>query len=70
MCQLPNALLVEGPDEIPAAERLRRLDPPGDKVTLTWYGGREHFVATGETTEHDGHCLAVYRWAYRTRIAE
>ncbi|MEU1098338.1 DUF5988 family protein [Streptomyces sp. NPDC005877] len=22
------------------------------------------------TTEHDGHRLAVYRWSYRTRIAE
>ncbi|MGA5169629.1 MULTISPECIES: DUF5988 family protein [Streptomyces] len=70
MSPLTHALLVEGPEELPAAHRLHPLDPPADKVTVTWYGGREHFVATGETAEHDGLHCAVYRWSYRTRIAE
>ncbi|MEU1073662.1 MULTISPECIES: DUF5988 family protein [unclassified Streptomyces] len=70
MTPLTHALLVEGPDDLPAAYRHHRLDSPTDKVSITWCGGREHFVATGETTEHDGHRLAVYRWSYRTRIAE
>ncbi|MDH6122869.1 DUF5988 family protein [Kitasatospora sp. GAS204B] len=67
----PNAYLAGGRRDFPQANRLIHLDPPDqDKTALTWCGSNEHFVLTEETVEHDGHQIALYRWAYRTSIAE
>ena len=65
-----EAVLVGGPDTIPAASRIREVSPFDEKVKLPYYGGYEHFERVRSLVE-DTSCLQVmFRWTTRTELAE
>ncbi|MEY9997411.1 hypothetical protein ABIE67_009530 [Streptomyces sp. V4I8] len=41
-----------------------------EKITVMFLNGREHFIVTDDFVEHGGERARVYRWSYRTAIAE
>jgi Family of unknown function (DUF5988) len=60
--------LTGGPPEIPRTWAA----PDGDEVQvkIPRGNGYEHFAFSGEYVELDGDLIPVYRWCYRTFIAE
>ncbi|WP_156178522.1 DUF5988 family protein [Saccharothrix sp. ST-888] len=72
MSALPHpvlALLKGGPDEIP---RVLEMSPDwsGEQVKIPLWSGYEHFEFSQEYVDIGGGLMPVYRWAYRTAIAE
>jgi len=66
----PNAILVGGPDTIPADQRIRYVPEPEVKVKVPWLAGYEHFVATDDRQLVEGFELGVFAWSGCTKIAE
>ncbi|MCW3845025.1 DUF5988 family protein [Micromonospora yasonensis] len=66
---LIEAILVGGPNDLPATVRSQRLPPDGQKVKIHHRGGYEHFEreSAGSTSSPDP---VVFRWTTRTRVAE
>ncbi|WP_131738239.1 DUF5988 family protein [Actinomadura roseirufa] len=64
-----SAVLIGGPDRLPAHERRRRVPHGESKVKVPFQNGYEHFVADELPHPLDGHAQ-VFRWAMRTEIAE
>jgi hypothetical protein len=61
-------ILSGGPDGLPRI--WPRPDDAAEQVKIRRANGYEHFEFAGEYAEHDGERLPVYRWCYRTYIAE
>jgi hypothetical protein len=63
-----EAVLVGGPSDIEEQDRRRRVTRDSSKVKLARLGGYEHFERDARAgTERR---VLVFRWVYRTRIAE
>lgn len=64
-----EAVLVGGPNDLPATIRTQRLPRDGQKVKIHHRGGYEHFErdTTSSTPSPDP---VVFRWTTRTRVAE
>ncbi|MET7906278.1 DUF5988 family protein [Streptomyces sp. NPDC005355] len=69
MSQPAFVILVGGPPRTP---QIRAAPPVGDRerVKIQRGNGYEHFESTDECAEFDGELIPVYRWCYRTFIAE
>lgn len=63
-------ILRGGPDELAAADRSVPVAELGQKLKIRYGVGYEHFVHDGECQLIDGREVAVFRWTYRTKIAE
>jgi hypothetical protein len=67
--RLVVVLLRGGPDDLP-----RALEVPAhevdDRLCIPRGNGYEHFEFTQEYDDFDGQPAPVYRWSYRTAIAE
>ncbi|MCI3928024.1 DUF5988 family protein [Streptomyces sp. AN091965] len=54
--------------------RLHRLPagqtPEPERLTVAFYGQHQHFERTGDNETVDGCEVPVFRWTYRTKIAE
>ncbi|WP_229402178.1 DUF5988 family protein [Micromonospora okii] len=59
-----------GPAELAAADRSVPAGELGQTLKIRHGAGYEHFVRDGESETVDGCEVAVFRWTYRTRIAE
>lgn len=64
---LIEVILVGGPADLPAEQRVRTVAPDVDKVKVLHGGGHEHFERAVLGTED---YPVVFRWTCRTRIAE
>ncbi|MFK0237742.1 DUF5988 family protein [Streptomyces vinaceus] len=65
----PRAFLEGGPDDVPERYAIPDADP--DRLRVPRLGGYEHYEFTGTHRPNgDDGDLPVYRWIYRTRIAE
>ncbi|MET7402906.1 DUF5988 family protein [Dactylosporangium sp. NPDC005572] len=62
-----DAVLDGGPADIPAVSRRQRATPEQLKIKLPRYNGYEHFERTADGAPDQP---VVFRWAFRTRIAE
>ncbi|MER7167602.1 DUF5988 family protein [Micromonospora sp. NPDC000207] len=65
----PVAIQVElegGPASLPPELRRQRISPDAPKVKIPFNGGYEHF----ERTDDENREPVVFRWSYRSRIAE
>ncbi|MFR9779394.1 DUF5988 family protein [Micromonospora sp. MS34] len=64
-----EAVLVGGPNDLPAAVRTQRLPSDGQKVKIHHRGGYEHFEreTAGAAPSPDP---VIFRWTTRTRVAE
>ena len=65
-----RVLLVGGPAALPEAERVRVVGALADTIKLVRGNGYEHFTYSGESHDHGGAPLAVFRWCHRTKVAE
>ena len=65
-----QAVLVGGPESIPATSRVQDVCPFDEKVKLPHYGGYEHFERTGSLVEDTSCRQIIYRWTMRTELAE
>lgn len=63
-------ILRGGPAELGAAVRSVPAEELGRTLKISYLGGSEHFVHDGEFESVDGYDAAVFRWEYRTKIAE
>ncbi|MFC5747412.1 DUF5988 family protein [Actinomadura rugatobispora] len=63
-----EVVLEGGPADLPQRYVLTQRDAP--KVVVHRLNGYEHFEATPAHKTRDGRELQVYRWSYRTAIAE
>ncbi|WP_244943582.1 DUF5988 family protein [Streptomyces inhibens] len=61
-------ILVDGPEGKALPENPR--DDTGNPIRLVRGNGYERFEFYGEYVEVDGERVPVYRWCYRTSIAE
>ncbi|MEU7318427.1 DUF5988 family protein [Streptomyces sp. NPDC007083] len=64
-----QVVLKGGPEAVPRIITVPREDHI-PQVKVLHGNGYEHFEATQECEEHQGGFLPVYRWCYRTFIAE
>ena len=64
-----RVILSGGPDGTPP---VWEMPPggPGEQVKIARGNGYEHFEFVHEYGEFEGEVLPVYRWCYRTSIAE
>ncbi|MFJ1548572.1 DUF5988 family protein [Streptomyces sp. NPDC088246] len=69
MPQSIRVMLSEGSEGSPSAWEVKSLDSE-TRVTVPRWNGYEHFGFAGHYAELDGELLPVYRWIYRTYIAE
>jgi len=67
---LVRITLSGGPIELAAADRSVTAADLGGTLKIRYRAGYEHFVHDGEFETVDGCELAVFRWMYRTKIAE
>ncbi|WTK18415.1 DUF5988 family protein (plasmid) [Streptomyces sp. NBC_01525] len=69
MRQPVRVMLCGGPDGSPPTWE---VESPGaqTRVKVPRGNGYEHFEFTDECAEYEGEQLPVYRWCYRTYIAE
>nr|AXL05415.1 hypothetical protein [uncultured bacterium] len=63
-------MLSGGPTELAAADRDVPVAELGKPLKICYRAGYEHFVHDGEYRTIDGREVAVFRWTYRTKIAE
>jgi hypothetical protein len=67
MSQSQLVLLAGGPFEAP---RIWRAPAGEERVKVADGAGYDHFVFTQEYAEHDGERIGIFRWCYRTLVAE
>ena len=67
MPQLRQILLAGGPFDTP---RVWTLSTDEDRVKVADGSGYDHFRLTDEYLERNGERMRVYRWRYRTFVAE
>ena len=65
-----DVVLEGGPMDLPDLLRRQRVDPVEYDIKVHHRGGYEHFVRTTEWSYRHGTPRIVYRWSFRTRIAE
>lgn len=68
MSTVDRAVLVGGPSGL--SDRIVPATPPGTDIKIEFRGGYEHFEATPHLQETVDGPLRVYKWTYRTAIAE
>jgi hypothetical protein len=69
---MPRRLLVflrGGPTDIPEVHEVE-FDDLEDRLKLPHGNGYEHFEFTHQYKDVAGELMPVYRWSYRTAIAE
>ena len=64
-----DVLLEGGPVDIPHQWRTE-VDDTSGHIRIPRLAGYEHFEPTGRVRTVEDREIAVYRWTYRTRIAE
>ncbi|WP_432037203.1 DUF5988 family protein [Streptomyces cucumeris] len=69
MSQPAFVLLVGGPPGTPQVWAASSIGGR-ERVKIQWGNGYEHFESAGECAEFEGELIPVYRWCYRTFIAE
>ncbi|MFD5028868.1 DUF5988 family protein [Streptomyces sp. NPDC058220] len=69
MPQPTHAILRGGPDGTPATWKLQP-GPCDTRLKILRGNGYEHFEFTRQYAEFNGELCPVYRWSYRTYIAE
>ncbi|MER5851943.1 DUF5988 family protein [Streptomyces sp. NPDC002012] len=69
MPQTIRVILSGGPEGSPPTWEVKSLDSE-TRVTVPRWNGYEHFEFADHYAELDGELLPVYRWIYRTYIAE
>lgn len=69
MPQPIRVMLSEGPEGSPSTWAVKSLETE-TRVTVPRLNGYEHFEFADHYAELDGEMLPVYRWIYRTYIAE
>ncbi|WP_159400730.1 DUF5988 family protein [Streptomyces sp. XY431] len=63
--------LEGGPEGAPCACRVEDLSlVDTERAVISYCGCNEHYASTGEMQEVEGQDVPLYRWSYRTRIAE
>lgn len=62
--------LSGGPAELSASDRSVPAAELDRTLKISHLAGYEHFVHDGEYQTVDGCEVAVFRWTYRTKIAE
>ncbi|WP_330334535.1 DUF5988 family protein [Streptomyces sp. NBC_00536] len=62
-------VLVGGPDGLGPLYDLQGDELP-EKIAVAFYGCHQHFEHAGECVRIDGRDLALFRFTYRTAIAE
>ena len=67
MSEFQRILLAGGPFD---DARLWMASADEDHVKVADEAGYDHFVLTDEFIEHSGERMSVYRWRYRTFVAE
>nr|AXL05735.1 hypothetical protein [uncultured bacterium] len=67
---LVKITLSGGPSELATVDRSVPAAELGRTLKIRYRAGHEHFVHDGEYQKVDGHEVAVFRWTYRTKIAE
>lgn len=65
-----QVVLSGGPTELAAAGHSVPAAELGRTLKIRYLAGYEHFVHDGEYRSMDGREVAVFRWTYRTKIAE
>ncbi|MEU6326740.1 MULTISPECIES: DUF5988 family protein [unclassified Streptomyces] len=68
MAQRKMVILVDGPEGNGLPQYAR--DNAGDPIRILRGNGYERFEFYGEYADLGGEPVPVYRWCYRTRIAE
>jgi uncharacterized protein DUF5988 len=63
-------MLSGGPAGLSAADRDVPVAELGQPLKICYRAGYEHFVHDGEFRTVDEREVAVFRWTYRTKIAE
>ncbi|GAA1240034.1 hypothetical protein GCM10009665_33640 [Kitasatospora nipponensis] len=69
MRRLVVVLLRGGPDDLPRVQEVPADEVDG-RLSILRGNGYEHFEFTEEYDDFDGEPAPVYRWSYRTAIAE
>ncbi|MFD9603670.1 DUF5988 family protein [Streptomyces sp. NPDC059970] len=69
MPQTIRVILSGGPEGSPPTWEVKSLDSE-TRVAVPRWNGYEHFEFADHYAELDGELLPVYRWIYRTYIAE
>ncbi|MFI7578750.1 DUF5988 family protein [Micromonospora sp. NPDC049497] len=64
-----EAVLVGGPNDLPATVRTQRLPQDGQKIKIHHRGGYEHFEREIDDPAPSPDPV-VFRWTTRTRVAE
>lgn len=64
-----RVMLSEGPEGSPSTWAVESLESE-PRVRVLRGNGYEHFEFSDSHAEFDGELLPVYRWTYRTYIAE
>lgn len=67
---LVKIMLNGGPMDLSAADRSVSTAELASTLKISYRAGYEHFVHDGEFRTVDGIEVAVFRWTYRTKIAE
>jgi uncharacterized protein DUF5988 len=65
-----RVVLSGGPTGLAATDHSVPVAELGRKLKIRHLAGYEHFVHDGEFQSVDGADVAVFRWTYRTKIAE
>ncbi|GAA4535588.1 MULTISPECIES: DUF5988 family protein [Nonomuraea] len=65
-----RAVLVGGPEAVPAERRVQRVSPGTEVFKLPHGAGYEHFRRGGESATVDGERAVVFEWVMRTAVAE
>lgn len=63
-----DVLLEGGPADVPLVYRNDR--GTSEHVKIRRMSGHEHYEFSGAHHDHEGRRLPVFRWVYRTTIAE
>ena len=66
---LVTAVLHGGPADLPPNMRRCEVAVDQQKIKVPWLGGNEHFERDVEAAQDPGQPV-VFRWSYRTRVAE
>lgn len=64
-----EAVLIGGPADLPAQERHCQVTPGADKVRVRHGRGYEYFERSNAAADA-GQARLIFRWSYRTNIAE
>lgn len=67
---LAHVRLEGGPRDLPEGLRSATVPDGQHVIKLEHRGGYEHFHRTGETYDEEHGRAVLFRWVWRTRIAE